>query len=90
MEEAGQSLHPHASPLSAQDFHGLPETLIISAEFDALRVEAREYAARLRQAGIPVTYMCYPGMLHNFVVLAGIFDRAADAVDEVVKFLRAT
>ncbi|WP_296001517.1 alpha/beta hydrolase [Rugamonas sp.] len=48
-----QRLHPYAAPLDSRRLAGLPPTLIASAEYDQLHVEADKYAAVLIAAGIP-------------------------------------
>jgi acetyl esterase len=60
---------PDALPLnaSADDMRGLPETLIIAGEFDALRDDAEALANKLRYANVLVSYRCYRGALHGFV-----------------------
>jgi len=82
-------LNPYASPLLAQDLSGLPAALVITAEFDVLTDEAQVYARRLKQAGVPVTYTCYDGMIHPFFNLVVAVDRARDAMDEVTAALRS-
>jgi acetyl esterase len=69
---------PRVSPLYAE-LRGLPEALIIAAEFDTLRDEAAAYGERLRAAAVPATYRCYPGMVHGFLQMRGLVAAPADA-----------
>ncbi|MFI7136171.1 alpha/beta hydrolase [Nonomuraea sp. NPDC050153] len=55
------------SPLLAPDLHGMPDTLIVTAEHDALRDEGDAYAHRLTQAGVRVTHRQEPGLMHGFI-----------------------
>ena len=78
---------PDVSPLFARDLAGLPPALIITAECDALRDEAKAYADRLRNAGVRVDYTCYPGMLHGFLQMGGLVHEARAALDEIARFV---
>jgi acetyl esterase/lipase len=53
-------LHPYASPLQASRLTGLPPALIMHTEGDPLSDEARAYADKLAQAGIPVDQITLP------------------------------
>jgi acetyl esterase len=57
---------PMVSPLLAKDLSGLAPAHIVTAGFDPLRDEGNEYAALLADAGVPVTHVCEPGMVHGF------------------------
>jgi acetyl esterase len=45
---------------------GHPASVILAAECDPLFDEAKLYANRLREAGVPVTVAEAPGMIHAF------------------------
>jgi acetyl esterase len=63
---AGDARHPLASPLLHSVAAEHPPAVILAAECDPLFDEARLYAERLRQAGVPVTAVEAPGMIHAF------------------------
>lgn len=68
------------SPLSAKDLRGLPPAYVVTAGFDPLRDEGREYAEKLKQAGVPVTHVDYPTMVHGFFSMQGLIPMAPQAV----------
>jgi len=70
---------PRVSPLRSASVAGLPQACIHTAEFDPLREEGRQYAERLRQAGVPTRYTCHPGMIHLFYGMGELMPYAATA-----------
>lgn len=58
--------NPYAVPHRSHDFSSLPPTVLVTAEFDVLRDDGRRYAEKLKEAGVPVIYRDYPGMIHGF------------------------
>jgi len=85
-EEQGQEVT--ASPFRAKSLADLPPALVMTAGCDPLRDEGDAYAARLRDAGVPVTLTQYPGMFHGFLRMTRILDQARGALDEVATALR--
>lgn len=65
---------PRISPSRAEDLSGLPPATVLTAECDALRDEAEDYAARLRDAGVPTTLRRFAGQIHAFVHFAGAIE----------------
>lgn len=71
---------PDASPLRVAGLAGLPPTMLITAEGDVLNSEIEEFAARLRDAGVPLAREHFAGIGHGCLNLWG----HADEVDRVV------
>ena len=78
---------PLASPLHVQDLAGLPPTRIMTAEFDPLRHDGERFAARLHEAGVPVSHRRYPGAVHGSLALTRTWPPAQQWHDDVVATL---
>lgn len=85
----GDAADWRASPLRATDLSGLPPAYIITAGFDPLLDEGRAYAERLEQAGVPVTYECFEGQVHGFLVMGGVMAAAHHAVYRIGQAIRS-
>jgi acetyl esterase len=88
LSREGQGQEVTASPIRAKSLADLPPALVMTAGCDPLRDEGEAYAARLRDAGVPVTLTQYPGMFHGFLRMTRILDQARAARDEVATALR--
>jgi acetyl esterase len=74
---------PAASPLFAPDVAGAGPACVMTAEYDTLRDEGEEYARRLGAALIR-----YPGTIHGFFTMPGIFECARTAIGDAAAFLK--
>lgn len=54
LPRCADAMHPYAAPLQSQRLGGLPPALIVTAQNDGLRDEAKTYAAKLRAAKVGV------------------------------------
>jgi acetyl esterase len=77
-----------ASPARAKTLAGLPPAYVLTAGGDPLRDEGDEYAARLKQAGVHVTYRHFPGQFHGFFTMGKLLNQANVAVSEIAAWLK--
>ncbi len=83
-----QRLDPRASPLLADEFTGLPRTLVIVAGLDPLRDEGEAYARALEKAGVDVSLVQYDGAVHGFFQMSNFSMLAKDAIARCSAFLK--
>ena len=77
-----------ASPALAKSHAGLPAAFVLTAGFDPLLDEGRQYAELLARAGVDVSYRDYPDMIHGFILMGGLLDTARAAVADCCAQLR--
>lgn len=80
--------HPELSPLLVEDLSQFPKTLVVTAEYDFLRIQGEAYAKRLAEAGVEVRLVRYQGMDHAFVDKCGVYPQAEDCLNEIVQDLK--
>ncbi len=75
--------HPEASPLWRDDFNGLPQTHVITAEFDPLCDEGEALHHHLTGQGVNCTCQRWSGVIHGFFQLGGISQAARDVIRDI-------
>lgn len=74
---------PTYAPLQDSDFSGLPPTVIVSADCDPLRDDARHYADKLRAAGVRVHWINEAGLVHGYLRARSMVARARDSFERI-------
>lgn len=57
----------YAEPLRETDYRGLPPAFLVAAGLDPLHDDCFDYAARLREAGVPASVRDEPLLVHAFL-----------------------
>jgi acetyl esterase len=68
--------------------NGLPPAFVANAQFDGYRDEGQVYAQKLKDAGIPTIAKVYPGVIHDFLLMAGKLDASKTLIDDAASALR--
>ena len=77
-----------ASPLLAKSLAKLPPAFVLTAGFDPLVDEGREYAERMRKEGVQVEYKNYADMVHGFITMGRVLDTANAALADCAAALK--
>ena len=77
-----------ASPLLAKSLKGLPPAYLLTAGFDPLVDEGKDYAERMQKEGVPVEYRNYPDMVHGFITMGRVLDTANAALADCAQALK--
>jgi acetyl esterase len=83
--------HPHAhrAMLGSRDLAGAPPALVVTAGFDPLQDEGRDYAERLKAAGVKATLVHYPTLVHDFYIMGDVSPAVPKAAAETAAALKA-
>jgi acetyl esterase len=79
---------PRVSPLLADDFSRLPPAFVMLAECDPLHDEGQAYANRMRDDGVAVTLVDWPGVIHDFILYEAVLPQAREALVEIARVLK--
>lgn len=77
-----------AAPLRAASHKGAAPALVITAEFDPLGDEGKDYAAALEKAGVPVRHVPFAGQIHGFLTMGRLVGDTARLVQLIAGELR--
>ncbi len=80
--------NPYAVPARATDLTGLAPAHIQTAEYDPLRDEGEEWAARMNAAGTPATVTRFDGAVHGFIGRWEQMSCALEAHDEFADIVK--
>ena len=80
MADPAQYADWRASPLLATELGRLPPALVLTAGYDPLLDEGRQYADALSAAGNRVQYVCFERQIHGFIPMSRVLDEARTAV----------
>lgn len=86
--QGSDSADPLVSPLYVANASGLAPTLILTAEYDALRLEAEAFARKLTRASVRTRLIRYNGMDHAFIDKIGLYPQAEDCIEEIAAEVR--
>lgn len=80
--------NPYLTPALAESHADLPPALIVTADWDPLRDDGRQYADILNSAGVPAEYVNIEESFHAFMTFPNHFNGAAQALDLIVERVR--
>jgi len=80
---------PYVWPNHAENLAGLPPAFMQVGTLDPLLDETFVYGNRLALAGVPVDIRVYPDMIHGFLQMDAMLDRAKVAVADGVAAVKA-
>ncbi|MFG1503101.1 MAG: alpha/beta hydrolase [Cuniculiplasma divulgatum] len=66
LKEPSDLLSPYFSIITHPDLSGLPEAVVVTAEYDPLRDEGETYLAMMEKSGVRATGIRAKGMIHGF------------------------
>ncbi len=81
----------HVSPIlaSKEELAGMARTILLTAEFDFLRIQCEELLQKMEDAGVRVEYYMYAGTFHGFLERLGVFDESDDSIRLVAQRIMA-
>lgn len=83
--------HPQGARnyLEDQTVAGAPPALVVTAGYDPLKDEGRDYALKLQAAGVPCAHREYAELIHDFYLLGDVTPAVELAARETARELKA-
>ena len=81
--------NPYFAPILEKNFRNMPDTLILTAEFDPLRDEGEAFGEKLKEAGNRVEVHRIAGAFHGYFALGIKFLHVQESFAYVNRFLEA-
>jgi len=84
--------HPHAHramPGRAADLAGLPPAYVVTAGFDPLEHEGRDYAAAMAASGVDARHVSYPALVHDFFIMGDVSPAVVEAAEAAGAAIKA-
>jgi acetyl esterase len=75
--------------LGGADVAGAPPALVVTAGYDPLQDEGRDYAARLEAAGVRARHLHYPDLVHDFYIMGDVSPAVDAAAHEAAEAMKA-
>jgi acetyl esterase len=79
---------PRLSPGRAANLHGVAPAIVVSAGYDPLHDEARDFAVRLVKESVPMTYLPMPTLLHGWWSLLPASEVARAELERLLRAIR--
>lgn len=79
--------HPYASP-ALGDYSGLPPLFITVCDHECLRDDAYAVEAKALAAGVPVTLLSRPDLMHVWPIFAPLLPEAREDLTRIANFIR--
>lgn len=80
--------NPYAWPAFATSHHGLAPAVVMTAYYDVLQGDGMAYAELLRNAGVEVTHLDYPDVIHGVFHHAGYTNAAVEIQDDLANAVK--
>lgn len=88
LPEGQDRLDPRVSALFSDTFAAQPQALIVAGGHDPLWDDGYVYTKALRDAGVAVELLAYPGQIHAFMSLTKVIPQGNEAIEKTAKWLR--